>query len=261
MALRPLAASACWLTLFLFGTARETVADSFRIETQVMVGDAADQPFSRSVTIFYEGRVYDFLEGDSPEIAVFDVALKQFALLDSKRQLQTLLSGDDLLPFTSALQVQAREASLLLQFLADPRFEETYDREEGELVLSSQYLTYRVAASIGSDHRQAVFQYAQFADWYARLNATEPGGALPFARLALNRALVQHELLPHEVQLKLTPPEGRPVLLTSLHEFQWELSPEDIRRIEQVNTAAEAYEFVEFSRYRPFGRSDRTARQ
>ena len=261
MDLRPLAASVGWLALILFGTVRVAVADDFRIETRVVVGDAADRPISRSVTIFHEGRVYDFLEGEASEIAVFDVALNQFALLDTERRLQTLLSGDDLLPFTSALQVQARESSPLHQFLADPQFEETYDREEGRLVLSSQYLTYRVTASTDSDHRQAVFQYSQFADWYARLNATERGGAMPFARLALNRALVQHEILPLEVQLLRTPPNGKLVLLTSHHTIRWELSPEDYRRIDQVTAAAKAYEIVDFIRYRALGRSDRTARR
>ena len=52
-----------------------------------------------------------------------------------------------------------------MRFAADPKFKTTFS-DEGELTLSSQYVTYTLQ-TIPANSAEAAAQYREFSDWYA----------------------------------------------------------------------------------------------
>ncbi len=69
--------------LFVLALVRSVLADEFRIESKVF--SAKDEaPTSESLTLFDDGRVYDFLTSPR-EITVFDISRSRIVLLDPER--------------------------------------------------------------------------------------------------------------------------------------------------------------------------------
>src|SRR5690606_23222521 len=106
----------------------------------------------------------------------FDPAAKTIELLAPARGVRATLSLTSLLQFVAALQTRATQASPLVKFAASPEFTITESRQRHTLRLASDWMEYEVRADECSD--EIVRRYTEFADWYARLNATIPG-ALP----------------------------------------------------------------------------------
>ena len=125
-----------------------------------------------------------------------------FVLIDRGREIQTRFSADELLRFLAQLKIRAEEAGPLIQFAASPNFHETYDQNERVITLRGRTMMYEAQGRLARTSDVAK-QYRQFADWYARLNATRPGTLPPEARLELNRALAQRDLVPGVVTLTL----------------------------------------------------------
>ena len=111
-------------------------------------------------------------------------------LLDPQRKVKTTLTTQELLQTTAAIKSQAQELDGLFAFAADPQFNREVDVPEGWLTLSSSLLTYRVKG-MEPEPADVVGAYRDFADWYARLNATRPGNLPPFPRMELNRLLAE----------------------------------------------------------------------
>lgn len=241
----------CCLLLCLVAVAlgRAAAADDFRIHTQLFEGEG-NQPISENTTLFKSGIVYDYSSGPAVEtqVTVFDPARARFILLDPQRKLRTEKSTDDILSF--ARQVQnwaANHNDPFLQFQANPKFTETTDPATGELIFSSQWQTYRVAAQKAANAATAR-QYALFSDWYARMNMLKGSTILPFPRLRVNEVLRKDELVPTEVQLKITrlgkvPGQQNVLTLRTKHHVVWGLKAEDQKRLEQ--TAADLVNFVQ----------------
>src|SRR5262245_1075333 len=84
------------VTHMFFATA--SLAEDFRIETKVFVGDE-EEPVSETTTLFYDQAVYDFLTAPE-QIAVFRKAgggrPGRFILLDPERRIRTELSTDQI---------------------------------------------------------------------------------------------------------------------------------------------------------------------
>jgi hypothetical protein len=227
-------------------------SDDFRVESKVFDGKNK-QPSSENVTLFRAGVVYDYL-ADPPQVAVFDNAKNRFILLDTERKLRTELKTAEVLAFSGQLQAQAaKSSSEIIKFLAEPKFESTFDAESGQLVLTSSLLSYRVSTA---KPKIAEFanQYREFSDWYARLNAiTSPGSTPPFARLALNAELATRGLTPTQVQLTVrdkAPYAWRGLSLSSEHQFAWKLLPRDLERIDETGRQMASFKVVKFADFR-----------
>ena len=79
---------------------------------------------------------------------------------------------------------------------------------------------------------------------YARLNsATNPGAMPPTGRLALNRALAQHQVIPISVRLTVRG-SRRPVTLRTSHRTFWSLASSDLVRIEKADAQLAAFTTV-----------------
>jgi hypothetical protein len=128
----------------------------------------------------------------------------------------------------------------------------SFDEQSDWLTLSSKVLTYRMRGS-APKQASAVETYRQFADWYARLNATRPGNLPPFARLELNKATAARGLIPEEVELTVVPPNlltGRKLVVRSHHLVNWLLSNTDRKRVDEAGKYLADFQTVGFREYR-----------
>ena len=176
----------------------------FRIDTDLYVGtEGGDEaePNNRVSTLFRGGVVYDFMT--NPErVAIYDPRRRRFILLDPKHRTKVEIREQQLTRYVEHIRKWAAgQDDPLLKFLADPKFEESFDEEQGELKLSAKLYSYTVTTERPTQ-TEALDEYRRFTDWYARLNsATNPGAMPPTGRLALNRALSKHRVIPTSVRL------------------------------------------------------------
>lgn len=222
-------------------------AEDFRIETEVFVGEE-EKPISRSTTLFQGGVVYDFL--DEPEhIAVFrkpNGGPGRFILLDVNRRVRTELSTDQLAGAMNKLKNwAARQRNPFLKFAANPQFEETFDRETGQLILASHEESYTIKTETATAP-ESMAEYREFLDWYARLNTLIHAGPPPEPRLQVNAALARYQVVPVTVELARA---GEKEKLRAEHQFVWLLNKKDLGKIEDARAAIVAYRPVENEQY------------
>lgn len=240
---------------------RDAVADDFRIQTKVFKSDPTakkGQPpkqVSETTTIFRAGLVYDFLTvpGQVEEITIFDYPRSRFILLDPTRRVKTIVKTDEIKGFTQQMQLRARQhKEPLLNFLADPKFEPLSNPTSEKFGLTSVWMNYDVE-TMAAKNAYVAQQYADFADWYAQINAMiNPAALPPFARLAVNDELKQRRQLPVQVRLTLFPQEAekKQVTLRADHNVQWRLIDSDLRRVDDAGEYMAAFPEVSLDDYR-----------
>jgi hypothetical protein len=228
----------------------------FRVDTEVFLGDEKT-PAVEALTIFVDGRVYDFLLSQQ-EILVFDPPRGQFVLLDEGRQVKATVLTQDLMKFALDLESHAvNEKHTLLAFAARPTFETTSEevnangQEQVRIHLAGKPLEY-TAMGVRPQRPEAVKIYRHSVDWMARLNATRPNNLPPGARLALNEELAKRELLPREITRVITQPGplSKKDTVKSQHLVNWSLSGEDRKKIERAHDAMATFKAVSFDDYR-----------
>jgi len=242
-----------WLTVGLLGVclSRGTLAEEFRVETDVFVGHSKE-PIAQNLTLFSSGLVYDFPRMGPEEVTVFDPVRGRFVLLDVPRKVKATLTTQDLLQLSAAIKATAGELEGAYAFAADPHFEKRIDENSGWLALTSPLLTYR-AKCMAPKHKSAAARYREFADWYARVNITRPGSLPPFARLELNRALAERNQVPEEVELTIESERhllGKKLVIRSQHMFNWILSNTDRQRIETAGNQMADFQSLSLQEYR-----------
>ncbi|MGA2063004.1 MAG: hypothetical protein ABSG67_21230 [Thermoguttaceae bacterium] len=241
----------CFFLFIATGVCAVTSAADFRVENRVYSGNKKE-PDSQSTTLFHRAFVYDFLQNPA-ETIVFDKTAGRFVILDDVRQIRTELGTKELENFTQNMKDRAvKVQDPLMQFLADPSFEERYDPSRRELILFSDLVNYR--AIVTSADNAVVSQYREFSDWYARLNAILISGSRPpFARLKLNEALARREGVAREVTLTITVVKDgktQPATVHSEHLLSLTLAPTDMERIDRARKSMTAYKPVSFDQYR-----------
>jgi hypothetical protein len=229
-----------------------SLAADFRVDNRVYSGDSKD-PVSLSCTIFHQAVVYDFMQNPA-ETIIFDKASGRIVILDDTRQIRTQLSTSELDDFTRKLKDRAvKRQDSLMQFLAEPIFEERYDSARRELILFSDLVNYR-AITASAENAAVAAQYREFSDWSARLNAyLIPGARPPFARMKLNEALAKREAIAREVTLTITVLQDgkrQPATVRSEHLLSATLAPTDMQRIEHARKSMTSYKLVSFDKYR-----------
>lgn len=232
-------------------------AQDFRVDTEVFVGEEKE-PRAETLTIFFAGRVYDFLLGGSGEITIFEPARGQFTLLDPRRKLRCTIASQELLDYVLELDKAAiAQKDPLFAAAADPQFE-VQEEVIGEsqaartrVTLTSKTITYTATGKPPAEAATAQ-AFKEFADWYARLNAIRGGNLPPGARLALNRELASRNMLPEEI-VRVTIQPGlrdRKLEVRSRHLFNWSLSGADKKHIEQAGDNLANFEAVSFAEFR-----------
>ena len=220
-------------------------AQEFRIETDVYMGDEPDV-ISHTVTLFEKSAVYEFVD-DPEQVVVYRTGdsqrAAQFILLDPKSQRRTEVDVDRVRKLMTKLnQWAAEQKDPLLKFAADPKFEETFDRETGDLTLSSKEWTYHVA-TVPADNPAALTRYRDFTDRYAELATMLHGAAPPAPRQALDAALEKHKAAPVEIR-RVTGGDDKNAVRAA-HLFSWRLSRDDRAKIEEAQRRLASFEKVD----------------
>lgn len=227
--------------------------EAFRVDTELFQNQDK-KPFSEQLTIFTEGgTVYNFCLTTPQEVTVFDSRRGVFTVLDESRQVKAVVTTQELLGFNLDLENHAAQGTnALFAFCAAPQFETT-EKETNrngqtivELRLTAKPLTY-VAEGQRFEHPEAVKAYRHFADWCARLNAT-CGNSPAAARLALNQALAERDLLPLEITR--TEWNKKKLETRSQHRVNWTLSGEDQKKTEHAGDMMAKFQLVSYDEYR-----------
>jgi hypothetical protein len=248
--LAPLAILALAAALVGLAGQDTVLADDFRIHTKVFAGETK-QPLSENITLFHEGRAYDFTEGPA-EALVFDLAAGRFLLLDPRRKLWTEITLPQLDAFVAELrQKLASRQDEFAAFLVTPRFEQETSGASGEIDFVAPWMRYQVRAASASSDAVAT-QYAAFSSHSTRLAALRRAPLL--ARVAVNDWLQERKLIPQSVRLTTFSKdrEGRLTVdaaLRSEHAIEPKLTRDDLARIAQVATWQAEFRRVSLTTY------------
>lgn len=245
-----------WLAGTLAGLPAVADGQDFRVDTEVFDG-RQKEPIVETLTIFTGGMVYDFLLTEH-EVTVFDPLRGRFTLLDEARQVKASIATQELMEFSLGLETHAAESKdTLLAFAARPQFETAQEdvNQNGQALvrikLTGKPLEYVVLGQ-QPQRPEAVQVYRHFADWYARLNATRPLNLPAGARLAVNQAIAERNLLPLEITRTITPSSrlNKKEELKSRHLVNWALSGKDRHEIERVSDMLATFKVVSYDEYR-----------
>ncbi len=243
-----------------FFVAAISVSDAadFSVVTRIFRADD-QQPIVENTTIFYEDKVYDFpATGD--QITCFERAENQFVVFDTANRTWTRIPTDQLLQYTAWLKEKSSESdNPLLRFCGAPKFEVRSENEGTRWFFEHPLLQYQVDG-VSLEDSQIGMQYRVFGDWYARLNTMlRPQSLPPFPRLLVNQKMVQQNLIPREVTLRIGPSPyiGKSELIVrSVHRLQNGLSEKDRERLLWLNGCREKFSEVKLTAYRrPSGAS------
>jgi len=231
-----------------------------RVETAVFDGtDEDEEPVARSLTLFQDGVVWDFLEpvAATPmpivaeEIVLHDPARGRVVVIDPTRRVRTEISAARLSRVRTSLHVWAQGSDdALLQWSASPECTPHVPPDGGQLELDGPGARYRVATS-PAPSAAAAEQYRSFADAAVILRALlHPGGLPPFPRLAINRELAAAGLLPDTVSLELSGGSLRQSrVLRSEHRCAPRLTDADLDRIETASAAMAVADVLDLDEY------------
>ncbi len=237
----PVAASVC--------SALPAVGQEFRIETEVYVGEE-EAAASRTVTLFENSAVYDFLDGPE-QIVIYRTGgegrAAQFILLEPELQRRTDVDVQRVAKLMEKLNRWAAEhKDPLLRFAAAPKFDEVFNEESGSLTLTSPQWTYRVATIEAADNA-VLERYREFTDRFAELSSMMHNSPPPGPRLALNAALVKHGVVPVEIQRTTGGEDKNAVRAT--HLFSWRLSREDRTRLDEAQAFLANFQKVDNEKF------------
>lgn len=231
-------------------------AEDFRVDTEIFRGEEKE-PAAETLTLFSNGLVYDFMLTGPEEIAIFDAQRGLFTLLDVERKVQASIRTQDLMDYVFSLSAEAAKSKdAVFSFAAQPKWEPKFEEFEENsqtftrVTLAGGPLEYKAVGKRPPDGNNAR-AYHYFADWYARLNVTR-AGLPPQARLDLNKALGDKELMPTEIVRTITT-GGRfsePVIARSRHLTNWTLSGTDRERIAKAGDYRATFKAVSFNDYR-----------
>ncbi len=235
-----------WLLIASRGQAVE-----FRVENFVYVGNEP-QPVVESLTLFLNGKAYDFLRHPE-EIVIFDPLLRRFFILFPSARLRTELQVEQVAAFISTLRTWAsKHDDPFIRFTANPQIEVSETSGGPFIAFDSAYLRYVVDIDRPPDPQIARI-YADFSDWYLQLNTmVVPGARLPFARLHVNKVLLEHQVVPLRVELRLKPEtqhKGQASVIRSYHHFIYRVSEADRSRAVQADQFAQIFRPVSFVEY------------
>jgi hypothetical protein len=232
-------------------------AQSFRVETKLFINDERADT-NKTLTLFDDGRIYDFIldgQDQMQEITIYDVKNARFYLLDVGRELRSEVTAGELASFSGTMKQRVEAESESIRQIVIPQFQEDFNETTGKLMLTSPRIIYEVQCrKAGVDEAR---QYNRFADWYSRLNATQPGNPPPFARLDLNEALAKRDLIPESVERTYKPANRvfhKTRVARAEHLFSWRLLESDRNRMAEAQRYQSRFQQVDFATYRDLDR-------
>lgn len=240
------------LALACFATRGESMVrgDDFRILSKIYVG-AEKKPACRNSTLFTSGLVYDCMTHPEEEIAVFDPLRSRFVLLQPRGRVRAELSLKEVSDFVFRLRQELKGGRGMSAFLANPEFKQLTPSKE-EVTFSGRWLTYKMKTRAAKTPSIAN-QYADFSNWYTRLNAMKNPSLL--ARLPVNDFLKAQGHLPTEIDLTIYKKTalGRmkeQARFRSEHVVYHNLTRDDREKIDQIGRWLVQFDQVDYSEYK-----------
>ena len=94
-------------------------------------------------------------------------------------------------------------------------------------------------------------QYGEFSHWHCQLNVMiNPQTLPPFGRMAVSEQLEQHQLLPVDVYMTISPKGPTPKLVMHAeHQFQWTVLEKDRQQIDEVQRQMKLFRQVTLQEY------------
>ncbi len=233
------------------------LAQEFKVETAIYVGDGK-LPVAQNVTLFQGNLVVD-LKIDSAippnilETKVYDSQQKVVAMLDHSRKMHVEISDNRLLQMVEGLRRDISQKKDL-KFLVNEAFTET--QEASQIFLTSPTIRYRVAGQRPSDSKYLKI-YGEFLDVFTRLNASDPGGFPPFARMKLNESIKKMGWIPTtvEIEMEANALVTRGLEMRSTHVLIDGLSKEDVAKVEAARNQWLGYPAVNLLEFRGIERT------
>ena len=232
----------------------EQPAAEFVVQTDVFVqadsrSNQKDLRVSRHATYFLKDRIIDVAVGESggaESAVILELVSGDITLLDSRRKKSCGLTYDELIQTVAAVTSRLDDKPPIVQFAANAKFKVDWNEESGKLGMIAEPMGYLIHTS-RQPTKSAASLYRRFADMSARLNATQPGGLPPAARLAINRELGNHDAVPTRVERTRI---DRKQKAYSTHQYRLNLDPAAIEVIQKVDSWSDEFESTDLVSYR-----------
>ena len=239
-----------------------TPTPEFRIVSQTFVADQK-QPVTRNLTLFSDGRVYDFQyrdQDESPsEIVILDTRLRRLILLDPARNVRLELADLQLLRILDIVRRSAEEDERT-RFLVDTQYEEDVDPDRRQVTLKSEQIRYQFTGQM-PENDNVLTAYFEFLDNFTRLQASDPSKLPPFPRIRLNQSIRRVGWIPQRVDMRVGPNAifREPFEAHTEHQLEERLTPEDRQRMVTARQHWAQFKAVNLATYRALGTGSRTA--
>lgn len=222
--------------------AQQPKASPFRVDTDIY-HDNTKAPIKRTLTLFSDGVYYDFEESETGLVTVIDPGRSRIILLNRQRQVKTVLDTKQVQLMVSSARVQA---DAKIASISKSEIAKTASGIE-EAVVQNDFMEYRSSLQQPSQPDMAQ-QYADFADWSARLNAIYPPSLPPYLRLELNQLISRQQSLPNEIK-RITRQRGQYMELTARLIPVWRLSQDDLAKIARCGVMLAQFKDVSADEY------------
>lgn len=229
-------------------------SNSFRINNKVYL-EKEEKPVSQSCTMFYDGKVYDFMTNPE-ETIIYDPEQQRFLLLCAATQSQCMLSLDEVLEFGRMMKESIPQVKdEFLRNCLDPKFEISVDEKTEQQIFEQAKIIYKVSTQRELTKGMAK-AYADFANNYAILNVLlSPQNIPPFARIKINETIAEKDELPETVEVimkrrfnPLSTSLGKQRVRT-VHNFMSGLGDADMKKIRKSGEYFGQYKQISFSEY------------
>lgn len=181
--------------------ALRAAATAFRVDTDIYTkvnNNNNNVPDKQMLTLFNEGVYYDFpMDDEKQTITMTDPARGRIVVLSPSRLIKTVFKTEDMSARIDALKKDlSANKDLAKMFSASQKIE--FDQTNNVLKVGDESFAYEATLQTARDASMAQ-QYADFADWSARLNTLLPPNFPPFLRMELNRQIAARGALPDTI--------------------------------------------------------------
>ena len=177
---------------------------------------------------------------------MIDPQRNRIILLDGKRNIQTTIDMAELSKYVESAKLQAHSPDLKLMLKASEQV--SFDDQTKTCTVGIKQMSY-VATTQKPPETIIAEQFADFANWSARLNAVYPPQRPPYVRMRLNDELGSRGFLPAEIDVTTTLASGKPTSVRCHLIALWLLSRDDQAAIKGVGEKLAKYSKLDPSKY------------
>lgn len=236
-----IAGGLCFITMAFSLAQAQAPSVAFRVDTDVY-DESQKEPVKQTLTLFQNGVYYDFAMEASQSVTVIDPQHERIVLLNPERRVKTTFNMPQLLTYVEDIKQQiAGKQHELAKMLAAVK-QVHFDPTENKIRVGDETFYYEATMQSPKTPEMAT-QYADFANWSARLNAVLPPKFPPYLRLELNRQLAERGMLPDAIY-RIAKHNNRAVTIRSQLIANGRLSTEDINKLTTVGELLQACQEV-----------------